>query len=159
MVYTDADLNNFVVIVLQNFKIRLLMRQLCGKCGQLKKTCFNQSKSASAVSIFGLGVGQIKWFITPQSIQSLFHFLSVCLSDIYTCCLTPSIHLMQHFTIYIHAAASLEGSLFCTTAAKHTTLHLTWKSTTENFHLHVNICGGVHASACDRCVSLLKSDG
>lgn len=64
----------------------------------------------------GLGVDQIKWFITPQSIQSLFHFLSVCLSDIYICSLTPSIHLMQHFTIYIHAAASLEDS---TTAAKH----------------------------------------
>ncbi len=93
---------------------------------------FNQDKSASSVSAFGLGVDQMKWFITPQSIQSLFHFLSVCLSDIYVCSLTPSIHLMQHFIIYIHAANPLEGSLFRTAAAKHTTQHLSGKSSAEN---------------------------
>lgn len=101
-----------------------------------KNTRFHQSKSAS--SVFGLGIDRIKQFMTPQSIQSLFHFLSVCLSDIYICSLTPSIHLMQHFIIYIHAAASLEGSLFCTLAAKHSSQHLTGKSGTEDFDLHVN---------------------
>lgn len=104
-----------------------------GKCAQLK------TLPLTRISL-GLEVDQMKRFITPQSIQSLFHFLSDCLSDIYICSLTPSIHLMQHFTIYIHAAASLEGRLFCTTAAKHTTQHLSRKSSSENLHLHVNVC-------------------
>ncbi len=78
----------------------------------------------------------------------LFHFLSVGLFDIYICSLTPSIHLMQHFIIYIHAAASLEGSLFCITAAKHTSQHLTRKSSADSLHLHLILCICVYMQMC-----------
>lgn len=131
------------------------MRQLCGKCAQLKTL-----DSTSLHALFLYLVWELIKLNGLQSIQSVFHFLSLCLSDIYVCSLTPSIHLMQHFTISIHAAASLEGSLFCTTAAKHTARHLTGKSSTENSAFACEcalVCG--HASACDHCEPLLKSDG
>lgn len=115
LIWTILCNPNYTSVQLCHLKLRHLQKQLRGKCAQLK--ILYQKQSAS--SVLGLGVDQIKWFITPQSIQSLSHLLSVCLSDIYICSLTPSIRLMQHFIIYIHAAASLEGGLLCRTAAKH----------------------------------------
>lgn len=133
-----------------------LTKQLRGKCAQLK--ILYQKQSAS--SVLGLGVDQIKWFITPQSIQSLFHLLSVCLSDIYICSLTPSIRLMQHFIIYIPAAASLEGSLLCRTAAKHQ-VNISLESLVLRMWVSacacVCVCVCVRASERNHCVSLLKT--
>lgn len=60
---------------------------------------------------FAAGVDQIKCFIAPQSLRSLFHSFAVSLSDIYISSPAPSIHLMQHFTVRIHAAA-LQRALY-----------------------------------------------